>query len=93
MATTGQTTVNFGASSALTFDANTVVTGQSAIGSGSLVDAWIVCTATSDHTADEHWVDDIQVKAGNIVAGTGFTVYAKCPSGTYGSFNVEWIWN
>jgi hypothetical protein len=56
-------------------DASVAVTGQSGIVSGSLVEAWIRLEATSDHSADEHMVETIKVFAGNIIAGTGFTVY------------------
>ena len=94
MSTQGTTSLNFG-----TFPGNTdtsvAVTGQTAILSGSLVEAWILPKATTEHTADEHWMENIQVTAGNIVAGTGFTIYAltldKCR--LYGNFNIAWVWN
>lgn len=72
----GSTTVDFGAFPGKS-DASATITGQAGILVGSKVDAWIVATATADHTADEHWVETIQVTAGNIVAGTGFTIYAR----------------
>ena len=75
MGAQGVTTVTFGAFPGTT-DCTTVITGQTGIGAGSAVEAWIICTATSDHSADEHWVDPPEVTAGNIVAGTGFTIYA-----------------
>lgn len=75
MATTGTTTVNFGAFPGSS-DTSVTVTGQATIASGSFVEAWITPTATADHTADEHWVEPIKVVAGNVVAGTGFTIYA-----------------
>lgn len=58
-------------------DATLVITGQSGIVAGSKVSAWVVAKATTDHSADEHWLETISVMAGNIVAGTGFTIYAK----------------
>ena len=67
-------TLDFGAFPGAT-DAKVVVTGQTAILAGSLVEAWILPAATADHTADEHWVDPPEVFAGNVVAGTGFTIY------------------
>jgi hypothetical protein len=72
----GTTTVNFGAFPGSS-DTTVAVTGQAGILAGSLVEAWMYPTATADHTADEHWVETIQVVAGNIVAGTGFTIYAR----------------
>jgi len=56
-------------------DASVNITGQTGIVSGSLVEAWIRPAATADHTADEHMVETLHVFAGNIVAGTGFTIY------------------
>lgn len=72
----GTTTVNFGTFPGAT-DARVNVTGQGSILATSLVEAWVFPTATADHSADEHWVDGPQVVAGNVVAGTGFTIYAS----------------
>jgi hypothetical protein len=75
MGAQGTTTVDFGAFPGKS-DTSVAVTGQAAIVSGSLVEAWIRLVATADHSADEHMVEPIRVLAGNIVAGTGFTIYA-----------------
>ncbi len=72
----GVNTVNFGAVPGAS-DTSTAITGQTNIVAGSSVDAWIICTATADHSADEHWVDPPIIYAGNIVPGTGFSIYAK----------------
>ena len=74
MGAQGQTTINFGSFPGTT-DATVVITGQAGIASGSLVEAWIPAVSTSDHSLDEHWLDPPYVTAGNIVAGTGFTIY------------------
>jgi hypothetical protein len=74
MGAQGTTTINFGAFPGAS-DASVTVTGQTLILSGSLVEAWIFPSATADHTADEHMVETIKVVAGNVVAGTGFTIY------------------
>src|SRR5947207_430098 len=71
----GTTTVDFGAWPG-SGDTSVTITGQTNIGSGSLVEAWIFPAATADHSVDEHWVDPPRVVAGNIVVGTGFTIYA-----------------
>lgn len=76
MSAQGTTTVNFGAFPGSS-DTTAVVTGQTGILAGSLVEAWIFPVATSDHSADEHSLENIHVTAGNIVAGTGFTIYAR----------------
>ena len=75
MGAQGTTTIDFGAFPGGS-DASVTVTGQASILSGSLVEAWLFPAATADHSADEHVVESIKVMAGNVVAGTGFTIYA-----------------
>lgn len=99
----GQTTVDFGAFPGSS-DASVAITGQAGIVSGSLVEAWVLPAATADHTAEEHLVEALDVVAGNISAGTGFTIYAlnkselaEPPRGglgprLYGLYNVGWVW-
>ena len=70
-------TVDFGSTGKQ--DASAVITGQASILAGSLVEAWLFPIATADHTADEHLVEDIVVRAHSIVAGTGFTITAYHP--------------
>ena len=79
MAGSGTTTVNFGSFPGNAGPVTAVITGQPGIISTSLVAAWIYPVATADHTADEHIVDPPYVIAGNIVAGTGLTIYAESP--------------
>jgi hypothetical protein len=87
---TGTTTVNFGAGAD---SVTTVITGQSGITAGALLDVWLVATATANSTVDDHWVESLQVMAGNIVPGVGFTIYAKCNVGrAYGLYTVQWAW-
>jgi len=74
MAAQGTATLDFGAFPGAT-DATVAVTGQTGISGTSLVEAWINPVATTDHSADEHWVDPPEVFAGNVVNGTGFTIY------------------
>ena len=74
MGAQGTATLDFGAFPGAS-DASVTVTGQSGILAGSLVEAWIVPVATAEHTADEHLLETLHVVAGNIVAGTGFTIY------------------
>jgi hypothetical protein len=74
-ANAGTTTVNFGSFPGGQ-EASVAVTGQTGILSGSVVQAWIIPTATADHSADEHLMANIKVVAGNISAGVGFTIYA-----------------
>ena len=71
---TGTATLDFGALPGKQ-DTSVAVTGQATIASDSKVGAWITPTATADHLADEHLVEGLRIYAGNIVAGTGFTIY------------------
>jgi hypothetical protein len=98
----GTATLDFGAFPG-TSDTSVAITGQALIVAGSLVEAWIRPVATADHSADEHMMETLKVIAGNIVAGTGFTIFAlntnqvTNPSGPspeiYGQFTVAWAWN
>lgn len=72
----GTATLDFGAFPGGS-DASVAVTGQSAMVAGSVVEAWLRPTTTADHTADEHLVETLLVMAGNIIAGTGFTIYGR----------------
>lgn len=56
-------------------DTSVAVTGQTSIVTLSYVEAWIRPIASADHSADEHMLETIQLFAGNIVGGTGFTIY------------------
>lgn len=98
---TGVATLNFGAFPGAP-EASVVITGQAAITADSYVEAWIRPVATADHSADEHLVEEaLSVIAGNIVAGTGFTIYGFCrprnndPEGRntlFGLWTVAWVW-
>jgi hypothetical protein len=79
MATQGTAILDFGAFPGAS-DASVAVTGQAGIVAGSLVEAWISLSASADHSADEHLVEEIEIFAGNISAGTGFTIYGICRS-------------
>lgn len=93
MAGQGTITIDFGAFPGKT-DASIAVTGQAGILTGSLVEAWIFPVATSDHSADEHLAEPPAIVAGNIVAGTGFTIYGNAlDNRAYGLWTVAWCWN
>jgi hypothetical protein len=93
MATQGTATIDFGAAPGKS-DTSLVITGQGAIASGSLVEAWLAYASTSGHSADEHFVEELQVTAGNVVAGTGFTIYARTRNKALtGTWSVNWVWN
>jgi hypothetical protein len=71
---TGTAILDFGAFPGAS-DASVAVTGQTGIVSGSIVQAWLRPVDTADHLADEHLVETIRIEVGNIVAGTGFTIF------------------
>lgn len=95
MATKGTAVVDFGAGLG-DFSAQVDVTGQGGIVSGSRVEAWLEVPAggANDHTDDEYWAEDLHVYAGKIVAGVGFTIFAKCNTGrSTGQWRVSWVWS
>lgn len=100
MGAQGTASVNFGAFPGTT-DTSIAITGQAGILSGSLVEAWLIPVATAEHSADEHLIEGVRIMAGNIVAGTGFTIYARKEGDfagsdqnfLYGHWSVGWVWN
>lgn len=69
------------------------ITGQFSISSNSFLSANLLAQDTDDHSADEVWVDPPTITAGNVVAGSGFTIYAQAHTGNlYGKYPVNWIW-
>lgn len=78
-----------------------VITGQDSISSDSIVKAFLLAKDTDDHTAIEHAFESLDVVAGNIVAGEGFTIYVKDSSVVlntdkhpmpYGKWSIAWEW-
>lgn len=90
MAQTGTATLNFGTGSNI---ASVAVTGQSGIGSGSNVEAWLMTDSTSDNNAFQHQVVDMRLRCGNIVPGTGFTIFALSPWTLFQTWQVRWVWS
>jgi hypothetical protein len=87
----GSVTVDFGTGK---IDTSLAVTGQGGIVSGSLVEAWLSGLSTSNNLTDAGFAEDMLVFAGDIVAGTGFTVYAFCKFGrAFGQYVINWVWN
>ena len=86
----GTTTIDFGGKATDT----SVFVSAPAITGSQLVEAWLFPAVTASNTVDNHWVDHIRVIAGNVVAGSGFTIYARCDTGfAHGVFNVGWVFN
>jgi hypothetical protein len=91
--TSGTAVLDFGAFPGVT-DVTLNITGQTGIIAGSIVRAWVRLEATADHSADEHWLSDLNISAGNIVPGTGFTIYgAARVNRAYGQYTIAWNWS
>ena len=94
MGAQGTTDLDFTASPGTNSDVSVAVTGQTDIVAGSLVEAWVRHVATADHTVDEVRVENIKIMAGDIVAGTGFTIFGEVTKGrAWGLFTCAWVWN
>lgn len=90
MAAYGQAVVDFGTGKDV---ASTVITGQTGILAGSSVSVSLMPVAQVNKTVDEQVVEPIRFTAGNIVAGTGFTIWGVSDIGkATGKFNVLWVW-
>lgn len=88
----GTAVVDFGAFPGGT-DTTVVVTGEANIGAASVVGAWILPVATVEHSVDEHRLEEIDVVADTVAAGTGFTIFARTWGGfLYGRYTVAWAW-
>ena len=72
----GVSIVDFGAFPGAS-DASLAITGQTNILAGSSITCQLTPVATADHSADEHIAESLGCYAGNIIAGTGFTIYLK----------------
>lgn len=73
----GSAVVDFGAFPGAS-DASVAVVGETSITANAVVNASIRVADSTDHSADEHRAEELVITAGSIVAGTGFTLYAKC---------------
>jgi hypothetical protein len=91
MATTGTATLNFGSTPGTNY-VTTTITGQATIASGSQVEAYLMADSTATHNAYEHSFVPINIRCGNIVAGTGFDITASTDLRLDGTFNVHWVW-
>lgn len=78
----GQSTIDFGAFPGAS-DTSLVVSSAS-IAAGSRITLSIAAVATSDHSADEHVCEEIDVFPSSPNAGVGFTIYARGRGQTMG---------
>ena len=74
-------------------ECSTVIVGEPDVKTTSFVRCWVTPVATSDHSADEHVLEEIRVMATTYVAGVGFTIRAMADAPgamVYGKFSVAW---
>ncbi len=89
----GEVEVDFGAFPGSN-TANSVVTGLPDILSTAKVEAWIMATTSTNHDENDHVYASLYIKStcGNIVAGTGFTIYCLSPDKLEGKFKIQYVW-
>lgn len=87
----GKSIVDFGPTGAS--DIRYAVTGQTGILANSIVQAWITPITTTDHSVDEHRVEEIQADADSVMAGVGFTIFVRTRNvALRGKWTVAWMW-
>ena len=90
MANSGSVTVNFGA---VPTDFQSVVIADATIGVNPLVEAWLADQATAEHVFGDAAFEDMNVTAGNVQAGVGFTINCQCVnSRTSGHYVINWAY-
>ena len=83
----GSTTLTFGSRETTT----SVFVADTTIGATQKIIVTIPVQASASNTLDDHWVENLTVNAGNVSAGVGFYIYAKCTLGfAHGIFNINW---
>lgn len=90
---TGTATISFG--STPTSEGSVTVTGQGSILSGSFVEAFLMVESATGNTVDDVKFAGVSLRiiVGDIVASTGFTIYATAISGLItGDVNIRWVW-
>ncbi len=89
---TGTATIDFGAAPGSNL-ATIAVTGQASITTGSHVEAWLQGDTSADHNAYEHTVVSMRLRCGDLISGTGFTIYSVSEQRLAGVFTVHWVWS
>lgn len=89
----GIATISFGAAPGTNI-VSIDVTGQTNITSTSVVKAYMNKNSTTDHNGIEHQMLGLALSltTGDIVDGTGFTIYAYTDLRLTGTFKINWEW-
>lgn len=75
--------------------ASAVITGLTSISSTSKVESYVMSSdSTVDHTTNDHRYFALLAKltCEDVIAGTGFTIYATSLEKLSGQFQVRWVW-
>jgi hypothetical protein len=85
----GTASVNFGFPNSNEGDIATASISNNFIKSNSII---VINTSTSiDHeTIEDSLIEDIKYEIGDKIEGSGFTIYAYAPQGTWGEYLVEY---
>ncbi len=87
---TGTATLAFGTGKL--FD-TTVAVADATVVAGTKVEAYLIIPSSdSPRMRDEYWVETLNVYAGNVQAGVGFTIYGEVRFGyALGDFTVNYV--
>lgn len=90
---TGTSTIDFGSFPGAN-EASVAVTGQTSILSNSVAEAYIMSEASANRTANDHRYVGLYITltCGDVVAGTGFTIYARSLDKMTGQYSIRWVW-
>lgn len=90
---TGSTTIAFGGFPGSN-EASVVVTGIAAISGSARVEAFFMRSTSLDHTVNDHSYAALLtgLTCGDVVAATGFTIYARSLERLTGEFTLQYVW-
>lgn len=91
---TGSAVIDFGAYPGSN-EASVAVIGQTAIGAGASVEAWLAAVASGTHTVSDasYAALFIALTCAAPTAGNGFVISARSLYTFSGSFAVRWVWS
>lgn len=91
---TGTATLDFGAFPGAN-EASVVVTGIATIGAGAKAEAFFMRSTLGAHTDNDHSYAALfsALTCGDVVAATGFTIYARSLEKLQGAFTVQFVWS
>lgn len=90
---TGSTTISFGVFPGSN-EASVVVTGIGTIGASAKAEAFFMRSTSANHTVNDHSYAALftGLTCGDVVASTGFTIYARSTEKLSGAFTLQYVW-